>query len=725
MRALLIGSRLTRTVMNSVDQLPTSIQIVGDSQTIIGAMDAEDRVLDLWFGNRTDEVHEAMREWKDKGVLVHDLHHWPTSSNIADLATRGVAKPEDISPDSTYQRGPEILQYPRAMWPISRDFCRLQAQTLKDHANRCLHLAQTRKEQPDTMQTKLEAIGAKRISEYLALIRYLIPRKFHFQLLVGAVARWHTMLKAAKNEATTGDNQTKNAEDSREEPTVSQRKTAEHAIFMAATAVTDPKDFYRFNPVLSHGVLVTRGGRLASSAMTELFGTPELPLLSYDNPLSKLIMLEAHEDGHFRVDSTLEKSRRKAWIANGRKLAKLVCNQCLFCRMEDKVKVEQAMGMKPEGSVVPNSRIFSRVHTDLFGPYTVRAMNNARSRLKVWVLLITCEATGAFHTEVIDGYGTLKFLTQWEKFVDNRGRPSHVISDCGSNFRSKKNYVANREDPNDFTTWDWGTVEARETRKLTTWEFVPVGAQWRNGKAERRVKIMKKILHNVLTTSLMGKNPDHNYTEFQGLMSRIASIANDRPVDLKLLNEDVLIPLTVNMLILGRGRDIPAPDIVLEDEEVEFALQHKFTNELERLWWKQWRAQALPALIPHHSGRQANRHRNLEVGDVVAWLQETKISASYRLARIVKATPSPNDGLVRDVTIAFLPKNVLSRKQKVPKYNPQQLETKDLAVQSLVLLVTAQEVEERFWNKPEETTPEPAVDATILPQQKTPCQVDD
>ena len=275
-----------------------------------------------------------------------------------------------------------------------------------------------------------------------------------------------------------------------------------------------------------------------------------------------------------------------------------------------------------------------------------------------------------------------------------RGRPGLVVSDQGSNFTSKSNYVAvsEKESPD---TWNWGEVAAQSTRKKTVWKFVPPGAQWRNGLAERRAALLKKTLDHVLCTSLLGQKPDMNYAQFQALLAHIANIVNDRPVNLQLINEDELAPLTVNMLILGRNRDMPAR-VDSNSEDNCYDRQHEFISELEKLWWNQWRTQALSSLLPHHSYKTAKRHVNLQPGDVCMWLQDSKLVASYRLVRVLEAHVSENDGVVRTATITFLPKNILKKKEKKPTFKPETMETKKVAVQSLALLITAQEIDAKF-----------------------------
>ena len=139
-----------------------------------------------------------------------------------------------------------------------------------------------------------------------------------------------------------------------------------------------------------------------------------------------------------------------AWIAQGRKLAHSAYTSWLYCRTKQRKKIEQMMGKLPAERTTFGSQTFAAVNIDLFGHYKCKAMVNSRAHMKTWPLLVVCQATGAIHVELL-----------------------HVA-------------VSETESPD---TWNWGEVEAKATRKKTVWQFVPPGAQWRNGLAERRVAL--------------------------------------------------------------------------------------------------------------------------------------------------------------------------------------------------------------------------------------------
>ena len=97
------------------------------------------------------------------------------------------------------------------------------------------------------------------------------------------------------------------------------------------------------------------------------------------------------------------------------------------------------------------------VHGDLsrlHGGMTVKAMVNKRARMKVYPLILVCQATGAVHTQVAHDYSTSAFLLQWDHFVAIRGRPTKVVSDCGSQLTSSDNTVK-------ADSFDWEEVKGR------------------------------------------------------------------------------------------------------------------------------------------------------------------------------------------------------------------------------------------------------------------------
>ena len=429
-------------------------------------------------------------------------------------------------------------------------------------------------------------------------------------------------------------------------------------------------------------------------------GADSLQILTRKSDLARLRMQAAHNENHDATDGTLARSRQHVWVVEGRKLASAICHACLKCRGKKFKMQSQRMGTLPKERVAIGQPPFTATCLDLFGPTLVKGMVNKKATLKCWPVLFVCQVTGAVHCELMSSYGTEAFLLQWSKFTSIRGDPAVVVSDRGSQLTSKHNYVAfsEKESPD---KWDWEGIGAVGARDGTEWRWVPAGAQFRNGLSERRVAMMKSTIDNVLANSLINHKPTLDYTEMSTLLYRVCNIVNDRPVALKDLNEDTMVPLTVNQLLLGKTRTAK-PVLRGEVQPEAYFKSEAYLQELTQAWWNQWKTKALSTLLPFYRGEDCDRHRNLRIGDVCLLLFESKVVADYRLCRVSDVTLSVDD-CVRTVIVKYLPNNQL-KKKFVPneKFDPTWMQEKEVAVQRLALIVPVEELEDDEPQKPDE-----------------------
>ena len=201
-------------------------------------------------------------------------------------------------------------------------------------------------------------------------------------------------------------------------------------------------------------------------------------------------MRQSHERTHKRgFRAAVAESRQVAWIPRAGNLAKNVLSQCMRCRKLRMIPASQKMGDVPERMTVP-SPCFTHVSCDLFGPYLCRGMGNSIVRMKVWGVVFVCEATRAISVLAVSGYSTQQFLNAYHRFTANRGDPTTVLSDHGSQLLS----AAKRVDPTISKDIDWEKVASSSARSGTTWTFSPVGCSWRNPLAERMVGLVKETL---------------------------------------------------------------------------------------------------------------------------------------------------------------------------------------------------------------------------------------
>ena len=97
----------------------------------------------------------------------------------------------------------------------------------------------------------------------------------------------------------------------------------------------------------------------------------------------------------------------------------------------------------------------------------------------------------------------------------------------------------------------------------------------------------------------------------------------------------------------------------------------------------------MPTLLPYHKWEMSRRHRNLKVGDVCLLQFESKVVSTYKMCCVIEVKESA-EKCVRTVTVGYLPQNRLKKKE----YDPKSIDTKEVAVQRLTLIVPVEEIEE-------------------------------
>ena len=135
------------------------------------------------------------------------------------------------------------------------------------------------------------------------------------------------------------------------------------------------------------------------------------------------------------------------------------------------------------------------------------------------------------------------------------------------------------------------------------------------GLAESRVKAVKTTLSHMLNSTLIGTKPTLSYAELCTTLARAASIINDRPIGVRSLTEDEIVPLTVNQLLLGRSTTTSRAAYA-ETAQDNYMAANSYQEELLAQWWNRWKVVGLPHMIPYQRFKDAKRHKNLLKGDV-------------------------------------------------------------------------------------------------------------
>ena len=113
------GTRNITTALKDVTPRITKVYLIGDSRTILQALEAGAAPFSEWFANRIGEIYDCLKELPGE---IETIWAWVESKdNGADIASRSDSGPGRLLPGSEWQDGPSYLKQPEADWPIRTD----------------------------------------------------------------------------------------------------------------------------------------------------------------------------------------------------------------------------------------------------------------------------------------------------------------------------------------------------------------------------------------------------------------------------------------------------------------------------------------------------------------------------------------------------------------------------------------------------------------------------
>ena len=667
----LLASRLvmaTVLALSKMEDKPVSSIILLDSTCSIISLEEIARKLKPFFYNRRGEIFENMDKVREV-CAIEDVHHVSGKLNPADIATRGNSSLEDIGPGSLWQTGPNFLCSPRDQWPVTRDFVRVE---IPDEERR----------QPGQVATAAFRAVVVKQKKVFTEPSPVLPAVH--QVLVD-VLKQNNSLESRKRVfalIVRGWAQGKSVAILSSPPSADELIVAERLVlasWMFDTAVAFHKGHLTSLLPERHGPLIVTRGRLGEKSLERLLGVSALPIIISSSRVSELFMWRAHlgYSGlfHRSVAQTLAKSRSSVWIVKGKDLAKKVCWECMECARNRKKLAGQQMALLREESL-QCCPPWTFIALDFAGPVIIKGEVNSRSRGKSWILVYVCRNTKAVCLLATSGYSTADFLCKHEEFIARKGRPRKIVSDRGTQLVRAGMVLAEKEKP---ANWKWEDVVKKNS--ASSWEFVPVGSQHRNGLPESLVKVLKKSLHHAITPGTVLK-----YSELVTLLAKISQAINSRPLGLSSTSqdsqqEDFLSPITPNQLLLGHTDD-DAPPLDYDDSD-KLTARLAYVSGVYEAWWRAWYQQVLPSLVPCKKWR--SEVKNLEVGDVVFMYYPSSIKDDYRLARVIETCPDKK-GLVRSVKVCYRKRD---KREKTSEYRAKPLTEEIVAVQRLSLLLPA------------------------------------
>ena len=398
--------------------------------------------------------------------------------------------------------------------------------------------------------------------------------------------------------------------------------------------------FRKLAPVLDAEGLWRVGSRLRN--FVPFTDDQQMPLiLPPDHRVTMLIMRNAHLFSHAGIDGTLSRFRSNGfWTTRAGHLAKSVKTKCVPCRKVSGVTQSQAMGEIPVDRLT-NLIAWGYCQIDLFGPFSCRGDVNPRTTKKTWGMVIEDMNSGGVHLDVVQDYSANAVLTTMRRFGSLRGWPNNVYSDPGSQLVSASGKLVN---------WFGEMQDSLETFAGShnfKWEISPADSPWRQGKAERRIAVVKRLL--TLSVGDTRLTP----LELQTALMEIANICNERPIGLSKPRDDgTYTVLTPNQLMTGRSGNL-LPDDTSIVENLPMTARYRVINHVASTFWKKWSIIVGPTLVVRQKWHQ--KTRNTQCGDLVSIADTGIIKGKYKLG-VVVGTNISDDGLVRSATVRYFNK---------------------------------------------------------------------
>ena len=142
------------------------------------------------------------------------------------------------------------------------------------------------------------------------------------------------------------------------------------------------------------------------------------------------------------------------------------------------------------------------------------------------------------------------------------------------------------------------------------WTVNPADSPWRQGKAERRIGVIKRLLKISMRDCRL------TALELQLFLMEAADMSNDRLISVhkRIPADGSYRILTPNCLLLGRAANKPAQDDGNEDFRKK-SERLQLVAEVTQHFWKRWAAEVTPIEVVRW--RRHETGRNLQIGHLV------------------------------------------------------------------------------------------------------------
>ncbi|XP_055902932.1 uncharacterized protein LOC129939084 [Eupeodes corollae] len=614
LQAAVLGTRLALTIRTSHSISFREVLFLSDSKTVLSWISSAEYKFPTFVAVRIGEILDSTspRQW----------YHISSEDNVADDGTKW-SDPRMGNYESRWFKGPDFLREPFELWPIkSSQSKNVEAVFSEADTSVMVHTSTSR----------------------ISFLVYdqLKPR---FQANWGSSVRTIAFLLRAKDFYFKKDIEKERF------VTPSEYKRAEHWLFRKvqqdaflpefnslskSKTVEKSSSLYNYSPFLdSEGTI-----RMSSRAQKALisYASRNPAILPKNHPLID-IFVQYHHDRNFHTGTAgiISDIRERAWIISIRTVVQRIKTRCNMCKLIRAKPQMPLMGQLPVARVSFDSRPFTHVGVDCFGPLLVRF---GRGTVKRYGMIFTCLTFRAVQIELLNDLSLDQCTMAVRRFLVNRVVTKFLYSDNGLNFVGTKNLLEK-----DAKEMKAALCEYSAKYEGIVWRFIPAYSPWMGGAWERLIQSIKNTVDFILRGVVPREDVLRNaLIEAQGQINR-------RPLTHIPVDPDDPKPLTPNSMLFGDDdRDVTAPGIFY-DSDINSKLYSRRSQHLMAEFSKRWYLEYLPEIT-----RRTKWHKNVKPvveGSIVILVEPNEIRSSWKMGEVTKVYPGP-DGVVRtcDVRIS-------------------------------------------------------------------------
>ena len=604
-----------------------SISILSDSNCSLDMMKKEYIPKDVFAKNKVNGCH---RYHSSLRVPLRYYHIASELNRPADMGTREECTPEYIRSEN-WQYGPEFIK------------CLDESQ----EANLSSTVPpNTGTDDPYPLDVEVNAAAAEEVPAPEDPLTCLMERQSSLQRVLRTLCLVRRFVKKITSKTLKAE-RTKPGPlpDWKKFPPFSftiQEMVGSFLTLVRVSQKNHPVDSLRIKQLLSYtdpetGIVFTRQ-RCTSETMENVFGTSKLPILSPASRLAGLLLAHAHlleianssQRAHAGLHQTIVNTRcgpYGAFIVNVKQKAKGFIWRCVSCKKARKIPQDaqigqrKALGLPPP----PDGAAFTSVILDYFGPIrTARpkqgmGTRNVPGTYKTWGCVFYDQTTHAVNLEMVEGYDKDSFHRAFRTHCAKFTVPSQITSDPMGAFVAAAKECDEEIDIDEYTNL-FSSLNIR-------WKLCPPQSQFRTGAAESIVKAVKLI------TRYLGNHeipPALTPGEINLLFANISEILNRRPIASRVDGDRVEI-LCPNQLLMGRPSK---QNVGIGDSNLDPFCRAKLIRDLTAQFWKGLQRELAESPHLFKANKWQNTGRMPRVGDIVLILYSSKISDSYRIAKI-------------------------------------------------------------------------------------------